>query len=52
MPSGNMAVVRPYPGLKMEDLVAPRSDERDRMEEELLAQIREVGESYLSAAAE
>jgi hypothetical protein len=36
----------------MENLMAPRSDERERMEEELLAQIRAAGEVYLAAVAE
>jgi hypothetical protein len=36
----------------MENLVTSRSDERERTEEELFAQIRAAGEIYLEAAAE
>jgi hypothetical protein len=36
----------------MKSSLAPQSDERERMEQELLAQIRAAGEAYLEAAEE
>jgi hypothetical protein len=38
--------------LLMENLATSRADERERTEEELLAQIRAAGEVYLAAVAE